>query len=123
MINYAQYRLQIEKLYEDTFSVERPTKVKDPITKQTNLVKMMVITEQPCKLSQTTTPKDGQTEAQNNISYNSKLFCAPELDIRQGDIVIVTRKAGNRVYEFHAGEPFPPYQSHQEIGLQRKEWA
>lgn len=76
-----------------------------------------IYTDQACRISQKALGTNGQSEAQNDIRYETKLFIAPELEIKQGDEVIVTRGTVTRKYQ--AGEPFP-YPSHQEVSLQRK---
>lgn len=123
MINYKRHRRAIEKMYGDTCTISRYGNVKDPLTMLTQQELQPVYVDQRCKLSQLSLPRDGQTEAQNNIKYDAKLFCAPELEIRQGDLIAVKRAATGRVETYSAGEPFPPYQSHQEIMLTAKEWA
>ncbi|MCC8435476.1 DUF6093 family protein [Brevibacillus sp. M2.1A] len=119
-INYKRHRRQIEGLYEDKCTIYRYEKVTDSETGETTLKPVAVYADQPCRISQKALGTNNQTEAQNNIKYETKLFIAPELEIKQGDILEVTRGTITRKYE--AGEPFP-YQSHQEVSIQRKEWA
>jgi ribonucleotide monophosphatase NagD (HAD superfamily) len=123
MINYNKYRVVIEQMYEDTVTISRYADVKDPVTRETKHDSQPIYVNQSCKLSQTSLPRNGQTEDANNIQYNAKLFIAPELEIKQGDLIAVTRKATGRVEKYVAGKPFPPYSSHQEIDLTAKEWA
>lgn len=123
MINYKRYRRKIERLYEDRCTIIRYANVKDPVTRETKQVPLPLYNDQPCKLSQTGLPRNGQTEAQNDIKYDAKLFIAPELEIRQGDLIAVTRAATGQVATYTAGQPFPPYPSHQEINLTAKDWA
>lgn len=123
MINYRKHRRAIERMYEDTATISRYIDVKDPVTRETKQELQSIYEDQPCKLSQIGLAKNGQTEAQNDIRYDAKLFIAPELEIRQGDEIAVTRKATGRVEKYVAGKPFPPYSSHQEILLTIKEWA
>jgi hypothetical protein len=117
----ARHRRIIEKMYTDRVIVYRYSKIKDPVTKETKLVPQPVYTDQPCRLSQIALGKNDQTEAQNEIRYETKLFIAPEIDIRQGDLLEVTRGTVTRK-KYTAGEPFL-YSTHQEVSLQRKEWA
>ena len=119
-MNVARYRRAIERLYTDRCTIYRYQAVKDPDTKETKLVPQPVYVDQPCRISQRALAQNGQTEAQNNIAYETKLFIAPELEIRQGDSIEVTRNDVTRRYK--AGEPFL-YSTHQEVSLQRKEWA
>lgn len=123
MINYRKHRRVIEKMYEDKATISRFDDVKDPITKETKQVPLPIHKDQPCKLSQTSLPGNGQTEDANNIVYDAKLFIAPELEIMQGDLIAVTRKDTGLVEKYVAGKPFPPYSSHQEINLNQKDWA
>ncbi|MBN2980120.1 ABC transporter ATP-binding protein [Cohnella algarum] len=120
MINIRRHRREIERFYTDRMTLYRYEPVKDPVTKSTMQIPQIILADQPCRISQTGLGKNGQTEAQNDIQYETKLFVAPEVEIRQGDLLEVTREAVTRRYE--AGEPFP-YSTHQEVSLQRKEWA
>lgn len=130
MINYDRYRRKIEKLYTDRATIYCYQEVKDPNSKTTKLVPMPVYSDQPCRISQKALGRNGQTEAQNDILYETKLFIAPEVEILQGDMLEVTRGrmtaagwepiAATRKYS--AGEPFI-YHAHQEVSLERKEWA
>ncbi|MBJ6360869.1 DUF6093 family protein [Paenibacillus sp. GCM10012307] len=118
MINYRRHRRAIEKMYEDKATISRyMSSVKNPDTRVTEQKLQPVYEDQPCKLSQTGLARNGQTEAQNNLQYDAKLFIAPELEVQQGDVVAVTRAATGRVEMYTAGQPFPAYSSHQEIML------
>lgn len=119
-MNYVKHRKAIERLYEDRCTINRQASVKNPITKETELVSSVIYTDQPCRVSQKALGQNEQTEAQNDIRYEAKLFIAPELVIRQGDKVVVTR--GTVSHTYIAGEPFP-YPTHQEISIQRKDYA
>lgn len=120
LINYKRHRREIERLYEDRCTIYRYQKTTDPDTGETVLKPVAIYSDQKCHVSQKTLGTNNQTDAQNNIAYETKLFIAPELDIKQGDMIAVTRGTVTRKYE--AGEPFL-YPSHQEISIQRKEWA
>lgn len=123
MINYRRHRRTIEKMYDDKATISRHVNVKDPVTKKTKQELQPVYEDQPCKLSQLSLPQNGQTEAENDIKYNAKLFIAPELEIMQGDVIEVLRKATGLKESYTAGKPFPPYSSHQEVNLSVKDWA
>ncbi|GIQ70758.1 ABC transporter ATP-binding protein [Xylanibacillus composti] len=121
MINYRRHRRQIERMYEDRATISRQKP--DESSVETKLISVTIYENEPCKLSQTSLARNGQTEAQNDIRYDAKLFIAPELEIKQGDEIAVTRAATGRVETYTAGEPFPPYSSHQEINLKAEGWA
>lgn len=120
MINYKRHRREIERLYEDACTIYRYQDTTDPDTGETVQKPVAVYLDQPCRLSQKALGTNGQTDAQNDIRYETKLFIAPEIEIKQGDMIEVTRGTVTRKYE--AGEPFL-YPSHQEVSIQRKEWA
>lgn len=119
-MNYRRHRKAIEKLYTDSATIYRYANEKDPNTKVTSKVPQAVYTDQPCRMSQNALATNDQTEAQNQIRYETKLFIAPELELQQGDMLQVTRGTLTRKYE--TGEPFL-YPTHQEVSIQRKEWA
>jgi hypothetical protein len=119
-MNLERHRRVIERLYTDRATIYRYVPVKDPVTKETKLVLQAVYSDQPCRISQRVLGQNNQTEAQNEIRYETKLFIAPEVEIRQGDLLEVTR--GNVTRRYTAGEPFV-YPTHQEVSIQRKEWA
>ena len=119
-MNVARYRRVIERLYTDRCTIYRYQAMKDPDTKETKQVLQPVYVDRPCRISQRALGTNDQTEAQNDIRYETKLFIAPELEIRQGDSIEVTRESMTRLYT--AGEPFL-YSTHREVSLQRKEWA
>lgn len=119
-INYQKHRAAIESLYTDTATIYRYKDGRNPesgVDEQTPIPKFE---NQRCRLSQRALATVNQTDAQDNIQYETKLFIAPELDIMQGDLIEVTRGTATRKYK--AGEPFL-YPTHQEISLQRREWA
>lgn len=114
-MNIRRYRLALERTYTDRLTVQRIEKVK--VNGETKQHLVTVYTDQPCRISQKSLGTNGQTESVNRIAYETKLFLAPELEIKQGDTLTVTRGHITRTYT--AGEPFP-YPSHQEISIQRK---
>jgi hypothetical protein len=120
-MNYAQHRAAIESIYEDRATISRLVETKTA-SKETKLSPgpVPVYSDQPCRISQKSLGHNDQTEAQNDIRYETKLFIAPELEIMQGDVIEVTRGTVTRAYI--AGEPFL-YTSHQEVSLQRRGYA
>ncbi|MFC3802708.1 ABC transporter ATP-binding protein [Cohnella sp. GCM10012308] len=128
-INYARYRAALERQYTDRATVERQHEVVKP-NKATVTEPIVAYADQPCRISQTGLPRDGQTEAQNDVDYLAKLFIAPDLEVLQGDTITVQRGqavAGTwtplgDARTYRAGEPFI-YPTHQEISLHRKDYA
>ncbi|MEC0089335.1 ABC transporter ATP-binding protein [Paenibacillus macquariensis] len=118
-MNVRRHRKAIEKLYEDKCTISRYGPVKQP-NGSTKQELQAIHTDKPCRISQKSLGANGQTESVNNISYETKLFVSPDIEIKQGDTVNVTR--GTLVRLYTAGEPYP-YSTHQEINLQRKDKA
>ncbi|OPA76626.1 ABC transporter ATP-binding protein [Paenibacillus selenitireducens] len=117
-MNYSRHRKQMEKMYEDLATIKRWEKTKvNGETKFDWVVKLMDV---PCRLSQKALASNGQTETTNQIAYETKLFISPDIEIKQGDLIEVTR--GTVIRAYAAGEPFP-YPTHQEISIQRKDKA
>lgn len=114
-----KHRQRLETMYTDKVTVFRHQKIKKP-NGETKLEPVPVYENQPCRISQKALAVNGQTEAHNQIAYETKLFLAPELEIKQGDKLEVTR--GSTVRSYTAGEPFL-YPTHQEVILQRKDKA
>lgn len=101
--------------YVDRASVRRHVSVK--VGKETLLQLQTLHVGLPCRISQTGLAREGQTELRHPIRYDAKLFCDPGIDIRQGDLIEVSR--GGSARQYVAGEPFG-YPGHQEINLTRK---
>ncbi|MGF7049155.1 hypothetical protein J2T13_003663 [Paenibacillus sp. DS2015] len=118
-MNLRRYRRALEKLYEDKCTVSRYGPVKQPNGSTKNEL-YAVYTDTPCRVSQKALGSNGQTESANNISYETKLFISPDIEIKQGDTINVTR--GTLEHLYTAGEPFP-YSTHREISIQRKDKA
>src|SRR5690606_27949766 len=87
---------------------------------ETRFERHVVAENVPCRISQRALSTNDQTNTTNVIAYETKLFIAPDVPIRQGNEVEVTR--GSIVRKYIAGEPFV-YPSHQEVSLQRRENA
>lgn len=127
VVNYDRHRAAIERLYEDRATIKRHGKSRKP-SGETTLGLVVIHEDQPCRLSQKQLAVNGQTEAQNDIAYDAKLFISPDLEIRQGDDVVVTRGKNTATgwqpigaaVTYTAGEPFPPYPTHQELNLSRR---
>ncbi|MEK3735509.1 ABC transporter ATP-binding protein [Paenibacillus sp. FSL M8-0334] len=120
MSRIRRYRKIVEKTYTDRVTIQRHGEYETDWG-ETKFGLITVYADVPCRLSQTGLPRNGQTEAENRIDYDVKLFIAPEVEILQGDELQVIRQG--RAYHFTAGEPFPPYSTHQEVNLTRKDRA
>lgn len=111
-----RFRKIIEQKYTDRATVSRMEDYKTG-SGETRQRLVEVYSDEPCRLSQKALASNNQREPFNQIDYETKLFISPDVKIKQGDTIIVTRR--NVTKTFKAGEPFP-YHSHQEISLERK---
>lgn len=118
----AKARHAIESLYEHTCTIVEYKKVKDEVTKVTDMKEVSMLEDHPCKLSHTTVKASNQTESVNQVQQVIKLFISPDVEIKEGSKIIVMHN--DRVSEYkNSGVPsvFP---THQEIVLERFEgWA
>lgn len=123
--NAAAERKALEDTYEDTLDVLRPEDTKDGSITRTALA--TVSEGSICALSH---PGGGgnQTDTFNLLDYDGKVFAPPEVDVRPGDVLHVTRfgrvdKAAQTVFVFEpVGQP-APYPTHQEIMVKVRDKA
>lgn len=112
---------QYEKTYDCTANIYRYGKTTTTSgATRTGVGTTPTISNIPCRISQKelNSPIQSQTSTENNISYEFKMFCSPDYEIKAGDRIEVT-KNGKVIKIYECGEPFPPYQTHQEILLHR----
>lgn len=106
-----------ERYYTDRATIKRTDHYVTSDGETRSQSDLLIYENVPCRISQKSLPTNLQTETVNDVFYEIKLFISPEYEIRQGDIITVTRGASTNVYV--AGEPFL-YADHQEVSLQRK---
>lgn len=117
--NVALERKLLEGTYEDTVRVLRPD------DETVGNITGTVLKEAGggiCALSQSGNRAASQTDSFNRLEYEAVVFAPPELDVRPGDVLEVTRfgrtdPASQLVYTYEpAGRP-AHYPTHQEIPL------
>ena len=114
-------RHYIESLYEGSCNVVEYQKVKDPITKKTDFQEVVVLENQPCKLSYGSNKSTG-SENVSSKEETIKLFLAPEVDIKAGSKIIVTQRG--RTVEYSNSSVPAIFSNHQEITLELfKGWS
>ncbi|HBG7381158.1 TPA: hypothetical protein KRD64_003799 [Clostridioides difficile] len=114
MVNKA--RRAIELLYRDKCTIVEYQPVKDPVTKRTNNKEVVVLENQPCKLSykNITSATDGKVA---KLEQTIKLFISPNISIKAGSKLIITNQNNVTKEYIRSGEP-AIYQNHQEIILE-----
>ena len=113
-------RKAIESQYDAICDIYEYGKVtKGNITKNHETSKGQAI---PCRVSFEEIYANTETDTENKVVQKIKLFIKPELIIRPGSKIVVTRK--NRVTSYkNSGEP-AVYDTHQEIMLDNwKGWT
>lgn len=114
--NPAAERVALEATYEDSATILRAQDAQDgSLTRQEETPVYQAVS---CGLSRGGSDSSGQTAMQNNIDYDATLFLAPELDIRPGDRVEVTRFGV--MYSFAVEGRPPVYATHQEVRLKER---
>jgi hypothetical protein len=118
----AKARKAIESLYDSTATVIEYQPIKDPISKRTTQQEVTVLTGQPCRFSLKMVSQAKGSETATAVPQVIKLFIAPELVIKPGSKISVTRKGVTIDYK-NSGQP-AIYDTHQEIILELfKGWA
>ncbi|EGT3800267.1 hypothetical protein REL12_005760 [Clostridioides difficile] len=104
-------RKAIEMLYRDKCTIVEYQPIKDPITKRTNNKEVVVLENQPCKLSykNITSATDGKVA---KLEQTIKLFISPDIEIKAGSKLIINDK------EYVRSGESAIYPNHQEIILE-----
>jgi hypothetical protein len=105
-----------ESLYDGVCTVTEHQKVKDERSKLTDFKDVVVLENQPCKLSFKTLAATSQTESAANITQQTKLFISPDISINAGSKITVTQDGVTTDYTC-SGVP-AVYPTHQEVILE-----
>lgn len=115
-------RKAIEATYFGTMTVTEMKKVKDIKSKLTTNQPIVVLENQPCKLSFETLNTAAQSESAATVTQVTKLFVSPDISIQAGSKITITQ-AGSTTDYTCSGVP-AVYATHQEIILELLErWA
>lgn len=114
-MNLSMVRSAIESLYFDTATIIEFQEVFDPEDGSTGVEEIVVCENQPCKVSHEYVRNAEDGAALDGIILVSRLFISPDLDIKAGSKIIITRNGVDTVYE-NSGEP-ARYYNHQEIKI------
>ncbi len=115
-------RRAVEGAYEGVCTVVEYASTTDEKTKISRQGEVVVVQNQPCRLSFEKTSAALQTDTAAKMSQGVKLFAAPEVRIKPGSKVVVTQNGVTGEYAA-SGEP-AVYGSHQEIMLELfRGWA
>lgn len=115
-------RKAIESLYDGKCTITEHQKVKKE-NKSTGFQDVVVLTDEPCRLSFKTINNTNQTDtAASAVVQITKVFLAPEIQVKPGSKLTITQNDVTTEYK-SSGEP-AFYSTHQEIVLELfKGWA
>lgn len=105
-----------EAMYEGVCTIIEYRSVKDETTKLSEDEEVVVIENQPCRLSFEKISAATQTDTAAVVSQNIKLFLAPEIRVASGSKIVVTQNGMTGEY-CASGKP-AVYATHQEIILE-----
>lgn len=115
-------RKAIEATYDGVLNVTEHQKVKDEVTKVTGHKDVVVVTDQPCRLSFERLQTAIQSDSSASIAQTTKLFVSPDIVIKAGSKITVTQAGVTTDYTC-SGIP-AVYMTHQEIIINLfKSWA
>lgn len=116
------HRKNIEATYDETCCIYEYQNKKNIKTNLTESKPVLVAENVPCHRSYSSIPTAYENEAATNRKQTIKLFLAPEIVIKAGSKITVTRNGDTQEYS-RSGEP-AIYASHQEINLELfRGWA
>lgn len=111
----AMARKAQEETYDGKCTVTEFQPIKDSRTKITSEKEVVVLEDEPCRLSYSNVSAVDQTEAAAKTAQVTKLFLSPDTQIKSGSKITVTQAGITRAYEC-SGVP-AVYPTHQEIVL------
>lgn len=116
----VKVRKAFEKGYIGTFTVTEHRKVTKP-NHTTGFSDVNVLTDQPCRLSFSSSPSVGSGDVPE-IKQTVELFFAPEITVKEGSKITVTQNGVTTEYK-QSGTP-AVYDTHKEILLELfRGWA
>ena len=107
----SKTRKVIEMLYRDKCTIVEYQPIKDPVTKRTNNKEVIVLENQPCKLSykNIVSATEGKLA---KLEQTIKLFISPNISVKAGSKLIINDK------EYVRSGESAIYPNHQEIILE-----
>lgn len=118
----AAARKALEATYEGRATVVEHQKIRNERTKLTDYEDVVVLEDQPCKLSFSNITTASSNGSAVSTTQTVKLFLSPDVTIKPGSKIIVTQSGVTTEYTY-SGVP-GVYVTHQEIMLDLwKEWA
>ena len=121
MVAYSAMRKALESQYIGTCDIVEKQAYKKA-NKSTGFREIIVLQNQPCKLSFSRITNNAQGETAANLIQVVKVFMSPEINVKPGSKLIITQNGRTTEYQ-NSGKP-AVYRTHQEIILELFEgWA
>lgn len=115
-------RKAIENTYQGVFSITERKKVKDEKSKQTSYTDVLILENQPCRLSFENIANAEPSETAVKVTQVIKLFISPDIIIKPNSKITVTQD--NITTDYKSSGIAAVYLTHQEIILELFErWA
>ena len=112
----------LESLYTGVCDVYEFGPSKDPVTNITTNQEILVHTAIPCRVSFKTIQETAQGDGPATVTQVTKLFLAPDLEIKPGSKIVVTQNG--RTFEYASTGAPAVYTNHQEVVMDIfKGWA
>ncbi|HBF5864963.1 TPA: hypothetical protein KOR80_001587 [Clostridioides difficile] len=112
----SKTRKAIEMLYRDKCTIVEYQPIKDPVTKRTNNKEVIVLENQPCKLSYKNIVSATEGKL-SKLEQTIKLFISPNISVKAGSKLIITNQ-NNITKEYVRSGESAIYPNHQEIVLE-----
>lgn len=106
-------RATIEKMYRGTLTIYEWSLVTDPLTHVSSETETIIVEDQPCLLSNTSTAPSSSADGIPSVIKTTKIFLAPDIPIKEGSKLVVTQDGVTNTYE-RSGIP-SMYPTHQEV--------
>ncbi len=111
----------IESLYCGKCDISVTRKTLNLVTKQTEFTDDIIITNQPCRLSYSSTSENKETRTAEKKQI-IKLFLSPTINVPSGSKITVTQNG--KTTEYKASSEPMMYSNHQEVELEiLDKWA
>lgn len=106
-------RPNIERMYRGKLTLYEWELVTDPISHVSSEKEIIVVEDQPCLLSHSSTAPTTSSEGVPSVIKTTKIFLSPEVAIKEGSKLVVTQDGVTNTYE-RSGIP-SVYPTHQEV--------
>lgn len=109
----------LKRLWTDTCMVKNLIEVEDKKDHSTSTEEVIVLENEPCKLSFQTISANSEDETKAKLVQKAKLFLSNEVEIKPGSRIEIRR--GGRQFSYSSSGLPAIFSSHQEIILEQKE--